>query len=108
MGLHGRVKVIAEAPLGTVTQTYRTLAAGRSLTTQLDDLLTEMSVLRGQVDSMITPAVAAQIEEVELAAPPPVPLPDDAFIGEFLVNTASGKYHSPFVNRSGETIPYNA
>ena len=102
------LRYIAEAPLGAVTETYRKLAAVRSLTTQLDDLLTEMSLLRGQVDATQAPAAAAQQEEVELAAPPPVPLPDDAFEGTFLVNAASGKYSLPFVNRSGDTIPNKA
>jgi hypothetical protein len=102
------LRYIAEAPLGTVTETYRKLAAGRGLATQLDDLLTEVSSLRGQVEAMRGQAIEAQREEVELATPPAVPLPDDAFAGNFLVNTASGKYHLPFVDRSGATAPFKA
>jgi hypothetical protein len=78
------------------------------MATQLDELLTEVSSLREQVNAMTSHAITAQNEEQELATPPPVPLPDDAFIGEFLVNTASGKYHLPFVGRSGCATPYKA
>jgi hypothetical protein len=100
------LRYIAEAPLGTVTETYRKLAAGRGLATQLDDLLTEVSSLRGQVEAMRGQAIDAQKQEVELATPPAVPLPDDAFTGNYLVNNASGKYHLPFVDRSGVTTPF--
>ena len=48
-------------------------------------------------------AITTQLEEVELSTPPPVPLPDDAFTRDFLVNTASGKYHLPIVDRTGAT-----
>ena len=102
------LRYIAEAPLGTITESYRRLAAGRSMATQLDELLTEVSALRIQVNAMKPQAITAQLEEVELSTPPPVPLSDDAFTGNFLVNNASGKYHLPFVDRTGTTVPYKA
>jgi len=102
------LRYIAEAPLGTITETYRKLAAGRGLATQLDELLTEVSSLRSQVNAMMPHAIAAQNEEKELEAPSPVPLPDNAFIGEFLVNSASGKYHLPCVGCSGIATPFKA
>ena len=102
------LRYIAEAPLGTITEAYRRLAAGRTLSTQLDDLLTEVSGLRLQVNAMKPQAVEAQREELELITLPPDPIPDDQYTGNYLVNSASGKYHLPFVDRAGDTVPFKA
>ena len=70
------LRYIADAPLGTITESYRRLAAGRSMAMQLDELLTEVSALRSHVNAMKPQAIIAQQEELELITPPPVPLPD--------------------------------
>jgi hypothetical protein len=97
------LRYIAEAPLGTVTETYRKLAAGRSISGQLDSLFAEMSDLRRQLDNMAARASESLVEERVLEEADAELPPSGG--GDFLVNLASGKYHLPFTARDGVVVP---
>ena len=96
------LRYIAEAPLGAITETYRKLAAGRSLGDQMDELMTQVSDLKFKLDHMETAVasdlaseralVAAQTKEHDLAS------------DWYLVNLVSRKHHLPFVDISGTVI----
>lgn len=99
------LRYIAEAPLGTVTETYRKLAAGRSMSGQLDSLFTEMSELRSRLDTMSVRATEALVEETALEEAVVEARP---FGEEYLVNHASGKFHLQFRARDGVVDPWKA
>jgi hypothetical protein len=94
------LRYIAEAPLGAITDTYRKLAAGRSLASQLDSIVGELSDLRTQLASMAiattTELVAEQTVAVGVAR-----FSDESAISTILVNRASGKIHLPYIGGDG-------
>jgi hypothetical protein len=94
------LRYIAEAPLGAITDTYRKLAAGRSLASQLDSIVAEVSDLRGQLASMATATTTELATERAVAAS--VALFSDETTGStILVNRASGKIHLPYLGVGG-------
>ena len=88
---------IAEAPLGSITDRYRKLAAGRRLDDVLDSLVSEVEGLRGRLDNMVAPvAVALETERmVKTVAKTVRPA-----TGPFVRNIDSDKAHWPTEFRS--------
>ena len=97
------LRYIAEAPLGAITETYRKLAAGRSLGDQMDDLMVQVSDLKFKLEHMQTAVVGDLASERALASSQEKEhnvAPDSWY----LVNLVSRKYHLPFVDLTGTTI----
>ena len=83
---------IAEAPLGTITDKYRTLAAGKHLEEHLAQITTEVAELRASMANMV-PSVSAAAEAEQFlhrAGSRDVGQP-----GIYAINPDSGKYHYP-------------
>ena len=83
---------IAEAPLGSVTEKYKQLAAGRSLEAVLTGLVTEVAGLRGRLDAMVVPT--ADMIDSERTLMQVRSRACDEHLG-FIENTASAKVHRP-------------
>jgi hypothetical protein len=106
------LRYIAEAPLGTITDAYRRLASGKSLSTQLDDLCSELTALKATVaaqavESMQAAVVADMAMEADLEESQQ-PRIEGASEQCYLVNSASGKYHLPYTDKAGTVIKYRA
>jgi hypothetical protein len=97
------LRYIAEAPLGAITETYRKLAAGRSIGDQMDDLMVQVSDLRGKLEHMQTAVVSDLASERALTSSQErsVNVDSDSW---YLVNLVSGKMHLPFVDLAGTVI----
>lgn len=97
------LRYIAEAPLGAITETHRKLAAGRSIGDQLDDLMMQVSDLRGRLDHMQTAVVIDLASERALVSSQAKfnNVTSDSW---YLVNLVSGKMHLPFADMIGTTI----
>ena len=119
------LRYIAEAPLGTITDAYKRLASGKSLTTQLDDLCSELTALKNTVSGLaaesmqaaVVADLAVEADLDELRQPS-----RNSWKGErqattmfeetsehcYLVNRASGKYHMPYTDKAGTVIKNRA
>jgi hypothetical protein len=97
------LRYIAEAPLSAITETYRKLAAGRSLSDQLDDLVMQVSELRGKLGNMQV-AVAGDLASERALASSQEKAADTDDDGWYLVNLVSQKTHRPFVDIAGTVI----
>jgi hypothetical protein len=102
---------IAEAPLGTITDAYKKLATGKSMTCQLDDLFSEISALKTQMSTRAAQDMAAAAA-VDWAADAEL-LSDTRSRGEgpgqtYLVNVSSDKYHLPYLNQAGVEVQNRA
>jgi hypothetical protein len=97
------LRYIAEAPLSAITETYRKLAAGRSLSDQLDDLVMQVSELRGKLDDMQVVVASDLASERALASSQEkaADTDDDSW---YLVNIVSRKTHRPFIDHAGTLI----
>jgi hypothetical protein len=89
------LRYIAEAPLGAITDTYRNLAAGRSLASQLDAIVTDVSELRTQLAAMTTSTTTELASERAVASSIAL-YSDETSVSSVLVNKASGKVHIPY------------
>ena len=98
------LRYVAEAPLGTVTDTYRKLAAGRSLSSQLENIFVEISDLKSKLAAMsdrVAIDLATERGLSDARAEPRL----DTEVCRFLVNHANGKCHLPYIGRDGNTVP---
>lgn len=101
------LRYIAEAPLGAITETYRKLAAGRSISGQLDALFTEVYDLRCRLDHMKT-AVVSDIASERALVSSQTEFTEVTSASRYLVSLVSGRIHSPFTDRAGTTIERKA
>lgn len=92
------LRYIAEAPLGAITSTYRNLAAGRSLASQLDSIMVEISDLRVQLASM-SAATATELASERTLSSSVAQYSEECLDATYLVNNSSGKIHIPFIGR---------
>jgi hypothetical protein len=101
------LRYIAEAPLGAITDTYRKLAAGRSLASQLDAIVSEVSDLRTQLASM-TVATTTELATERAVASSIALYSDESTVSSAIVNKASGKIHIPYLGDCGIEEPGRA
>ena len=92
------LRYIAEAPLGAITDTYRKLAAGRSLASQLDSINVELNDLRLQLAAM-SAATTVELTSERVLASSIAQFREDSDTSQFLSNDASGKFHLPFMDK---------
>ena len=97
------LRYIAEAPLGAITETYRKLAAGRSIGDQMDDLLMQVSDLRGRLEHMQT-ATASDLASERALVVSQESVSNVDSDSWYLVNLVSGKMHLPFTDLAGTVI----
>jgi hypothetical protein len=87
---------ISEAPLGSITEKYRQLAAGRSLESVLESLTAEVSGLRGRVDAMVVPMADTVSGERLLRQ-----ASESADGLGYILNVESNKIHAPVLFSPG-------
>ena len=90
---------ISEAPLGSITEKYRQLAAGRSLESVLESLVTEVAGLRGRVDAMVAPMADTFSSERLLRQASESA--DGSTNTGFIMNLESNKIHAPVLFSPG-------